>query len=122
MKFLRWFIGALGVGLLGYLITFHPLPFLFNHELPYVSAVGRVLYLTIVAAFFCLYRLWKGPTGADRIVAIDMLGIMIVGYCALLTITTGRSWYMDIGIAWAIQSFITTLACAKFLEGKSFDE
>jgi multicomponent Na+:H+ antiporter subunit F len=51
-----------------------------------------------------------------------MLGILIMGICALLTICTKRSWYMDIGIAWALQSFISTLALAKFLDGKDFDE
>jgi multicomponent Na+:H+ antiporter subunit F len=70
----------------------------------------------------CLYRIWKGPTGADRIVAIDILGILIIGLCAVLTVFTGRSWYIDIGIAWALQSFISTLALSKYLEGKGFDE
>jgi len=37
-------------------------------------------------------------------------------------ISTGRSWYIDIAIAWALQSFIATLALAKFLEGKSLDD
>ena len=58
----------------------------------------------------------------DRIVAIDILGILIVGFCALLCIPTGRGWYIDIGIAWALQSFIATLALSKYLEGKGFDE
>jgi multicomponent Na+:H+ antiporter subunit F len=70
----------------------------------------------------CLYRVWRGPTSADRILAIDILGILIVGLCAILTISTGRSWYLDIGIAWALQSFISTLALSKHLEGRSFDD
>jgi multicomponent Na+:H+ antiporter subunit F len=69
-----------------------------------------------------LYRIGRGPTGADRLVAIDILGILIVGLCAILTISTGRAWYIDIGIAWALQSFISALALAKYLEGKGFDE
>jgi multicomponent Na+:H+ antiporter subunit F len=69
-----------------------------------------------------LYRILKGPTAADRAVAIDTLGILIVGFCAILSLSTGRSWYLDIAIAWALQSFIGVLALAKFLEGRSFDE
>jgi multicomponent Na+:H+ antiporter subunit F len=69
----------------------------------------------------CLYRVARGPTSADRIVAVDLLGVMIIGLCAVLTITTGRSWYLDIGLAWALQSFITILALSKFLEGKDLD-
>ena len=54
----------------------------------------------------------RGPTSADRAVTIDMLGILIVGFCAIMGISTGRSWYIDIAIAWALQSFIATLALA----------
>lgn len=69
----------------------------------------------------CLLRLLLGPTPADRAVAIDIIGILIVGVCALLIIPTGREWYIDIGIAWALQSFIATIALAKFIEGKDLD-
>jgi multicomponent Na+:H+ antiporter subunit F len=80
------------------------------------------LGIILLSSFFCLYRILRGPTPSDRIIGTDMLGILIIGICALLSISTGRSWYMDIGIAWALQSFICTLALAKFLEGKDFDE
>lgn len=121
-KILRWFAG--GVVMLGVVgvIIFRPLPFLFYPDLPYLWFLGRALYIILLACVLSLYRIWKGPTGADRIVAIDILGIMIVGLCSILTISTGRSWYIDIGIAWALQSFISTLALSKYLEGKGFDE
>jgi multicomponent Na+:H+ antiporter subunit F len=122
VKIFRWFIGAvILLGIVG-LIILRPLPFLFYPDLPYLGVLSRVLYIIILSCFLCLYRIYRGPTGADRIVAIDILGIMIVGLCAILTISTGRSWYIDIGIAWALQSFISTLALSKFLEGKGFDE
>ena len=122
MKILRWFIGAIILlGVVG-LIIIRPLPFLFYPDLPHLNFLGRILYIIIMACFLCLYRICRGPTGADRIVAIDILGIMIVGLCAILTISTNRSWYIDIGVAWALQSFISTLALSKYLEGKGFDE
>ena len=122
MKILRWFIGAVVMVGVITLILMRPFPFLFYHDLPYVGLLGRMLYIIILACALCLYRVLRGPTGADRIVAVDILGIMIIGLCALLTISTKRSWYVDIGIAWALQSFISTLALSKYLEGKGFDE
>ncbi len=122
MKVLRWFIGAIILVGIIVLIIIRPTPFLFYHKLPFVAFFGRALYIFILACILCLYRIWKGPTGADRVVAVDILGIMIVGLCAVLTISTGRSWYIDIAIAWALQSFISTLALSKYLEGKGFDE
>jgi len=119
---LSWGAGAVLLVSAVALIIARPLPFLFYRDLPHLGFLGRALYVIILACVLCLYRVWRGPTGADRIVAVDILGIMIVGLCAILTISTERSWYIDIGIAWALQSFISTLALSKYLEGKGFDE
>jgi len=76
----------------------------------------------IICCFFCLWRVFRGPTSADRIVAIDILGILVVGFCVFATVFLKRRFLMDIAIAWAILGFISTLALAKYLEGKKFDE
>jgi len=76
----------------------------------------------IISCFLCLYRIFRGPTPADRIVAVDILGILVVGFCALFTIYTPRKFFMDIGIVWAVLGFIGALTLAKYLEGKGFDE
>ena len=122
MKRTRWVIGSIVLAGLVAGIIIYPLPFLFFRELPYLPFVGRAIFILLLAAVLCLYRITKGPTAADRIVAVDILGILIIGFCAIMTISTGRSWYMDIGIAWALQSFIGTLALAKYLERKGLEE
>jgi multicomponent Na+:H+ antiporter subunit F len=122
MKRLKWFIGAIALMSAIGLIIIKPLPFLFYHDLPHVAFFGRALFILLLCCLLLLWRLIKGPTGADRIVVLDILGVMLVGLCAILTIPTGRSWYIDIAIAWTLQSFISTLALAKYLEGKGFDE
>jgi len=55
-------------------------------------------------------------------VAIDILGILVVGICAILAITTGRKFLIDIALAWIFLSFIGTLALAKYLSGRKFNE
>lgn len=122
VKMLRWSIGAVILVVIIALILIRPFPFLFYPDLPYVGFLGRGLYIIILASILSLYRILRGPTSADRLVAIDILGILVVGLCAILTISTGRSWYIDIGIAWALQSFISSLALSKHLEGRGFDE
>jgi multicomponent Na+:H+ antiporter subunit F len=76
----------------------------------------------LLCCFLCLYRIGRGPTAPDRTVAIDILGIVIVGFSALLAVITGRKFYMDLAITWALLSFIGTIALAKYLEGRGFDE
>ncbi|MFH1776981.1 MAG: cation:proton antiporter [Candidatus Omnitrophota bacterium] len=122
MRLQRWLLGTVVLGGIITLIIIRPLPFLFYPDLPFVAFLGRGLYIIILSWLLCVYRIFRGPTAADRIVAVDILGVMVVGFCAILSISTGRSWYIDIGIAWALQSFISILAFSKYLEGKDFDE
>ncbi len=119
MKRLRWLIGLLAITAVLGAILFYPLPSLMEWQSPLLKHCFTVFFL---CALFCLWRIARGPTTADRAVAVDILGILILGFCAVLEIPTGRDWYLDIGIAWALQSFISTLALAKYLEGRGFDE
>ena len=75
-----------------------------------------------ICCFLCLYRIGRGPTAPDRTVAIDTLGIIIVGFCAVLSLVTGKDFYLNIALGWALLSFIGTLALSKFLEGRNFDD
>lgn len=117
-----WLIGAIIILAILGIIVFCTIPVLFYPDLPFIPFFKRCFYVLLFCALFCLYRILRGPTAPDRVVAIDILGILIVGFCAVLGIPTGRSWYIDIGIAWALQSFIATIALAKYIEGKDFDE
>jgi multicomponent Na+:H+ antiporter subunit F len=122
MKLARYIIGLLIISVILWMLFVRPLSMLTYPGLPFLGILKRGMGILLLSAFLCLYRILRGPTPSDRIVSTDMLGILIMGICALLSISTKRSWYMDIGIAWALQSFICTLALAKFLEGKDFDE
>ena len=85
-------------------------------------AIDVFLGVLLLCCFMCIFRIARGPTAPDRTVAIDILGIIVVGFCALMTIVTGRGFYMNVAITWALVSFIGTLALAKHLEGRGFDE
>ena len=78
--------------------------------------------LLLLCCFLCLYRIGRGPSAPDRTVAIDILGILIVGFCGLLGLVTGKDFYLNVALAWALLSFIGTIALAKFLEGRTFDD
>jgi multicomponent Na+:H+ antiporter subunit F len=87
------------------------------------APLTTVLFLALVACCaMCLVRIGLGPTAPDRMVAIDILGIVVVGFAALLFASTGREYILVVAIAWALLSFIATLALAKHLEGREFDD
>ncbi|MDD5135820.1 MAG: cation:proton antiporter [Candidatus Omnitrophica bacterium] len=119
MKNYRWAGGLVVLVILAGAILFCPVPLMLGWQSNFLA---RAFLCLLVSAALCFFRIFKGPTAPDRAVAVDMLGILIVGFCALLSIPTGRDWYIDIGIAWALQSFIGIMALSKYLEGKDFDE
>lgn len=86
---------------------------------PFLLVVAAGL---LVASFLCLYRIGRGPTAPDRTVAIDILGTLVVGFCCVMALWTRVAFYMNVAIAWALLSFIGTIALAKYLEGRYYDE
>ena len=79
-------------------------------------------YILVLSALLCIYRMGRGPTPPDRAVALDIMGTLMVGFCALMTITTQREFYINVGISWALLAYVGSIALAKFLENRSFDE
>ncbi len=80
------------------------------------------ILILILMSFLCLYRAWRGPTIPDRMVAIDIMGILVVGICGLAAVFYKRDFLIDIALAWIFLSFVGTLALAKYLSGKGLDE
>lgn len=74
--------------------------------------------LAIISVAFAglLVRLVKGPTVADRVVALDALGISLVSIVALLSLIIETEFFLEIILLLSILSFIGTAAFAKFIE------
>ncbi|MCM8766832.1 MAG: monovalent cation/H+ antiporter complex subunit F [Candidatus Omnitrophica bacterium] len=75
-----------------------------------------------ICVAMCIYRIARGPTAADRMVGIDILGLVIIVYSVFYSLFTGIDFYMNIAIAWSIIGFVSTITLAKFLEGRKFDD
>ncbi|WP_224826076.1 monovalent cation/H+ antiporter complex subunit F [Cognatishimia sp. MH4019] len=69
-----------------------------------------------VALVLGFYRLVKGPTLPDRVVALDMMTILIVVFCGLFAIATDERAFLDVAIVLALIGFLATVALARFAE------
>ncbi|MFC4995533.1 monovalent cation/H+ antiporter complex subunit F [Rubritalea tangerina] len=86
-------------------------------ELPeWVLTVSQ--YMLAVAIVLSAYRVVKGPTLLDRIIALDLLAALTMAQCVLLTLVSGFVAYLDIAIGIALISFIATVALVRYLERK----
>ena len=84
--------------------------------------VPVLIFGLLVCCAMCLYRIANGPTASDRMVAIDILGTVVVGFVAILTAVSGKIYLLDVALVWALVSYIGTLALAKYLVGKRLNE
>jgi multicomponent Na+:H+ antiporter subunit F len=69
-----------------------------------------------LALLLTLARLAKGPTLADRVVALDLLGTLGISVVAVVALAARNSVYLDVAIVLALLSFLGTVAFAAYLE------
>lgn len=78
--------------------------------------------LTIALIFFtitvviCLYRVIKGPSLPDRVVALDMIGINMLSMIAIISLLQNTTAYLEVILILGILSFIGTIAFSKYIE------
>jgi multicomponent Na+:H+ antiporter subunit F len=112
MKLVVWFAGLL------LFAAFFTWNFFFYDGEFLIKLINVILFSSTMV----LLRVIIGPSAADRIVAVDILGILIVGMLALLGLHYNEGFFIDIALIWALLSFIATLAFAKVLEGRQLDD
>jgi multicomponent Na+:H+ antiporter subunit F len=71
--------------------------------------------LLAISFLLTVARVVRGPTLADRVVALDMLVGIAIGFIALVAIKTGFVLYIDVAIALGLVGFLATVAFARFI-------
>ncbi|GHI00792.1 Na(+)/H(+) antiporter subunit F1 [Neobacillus kokaensis] len=79
----------------------------------FLSGCLFFLLLSILAA---LYRVVKGPSMPDRVMALDNIGVNLLAGIAILSIFLRTYAFFDIILLIGILSFVGTIAFARFLE------
>ncbi|AGB70479.1 MULTISPECIES: cation:proton antiporter [Rhizobium] len=82
-----------------------------------VVSAGAMVALGILSMAFLLtvYRVVAGPTLPDRVLALDMLVAIVIGFIAVIAIKTGFTLYIDIAISLGLVGFLATVAFARFI-------
>ena len=87
-------------------------------------ALGVSLVLLSVAFLLTIIRIVLGPTLPDRVLGLDMLTSVAIGFIAVIGIDTGFTLYVDVAIALGLVGFLATVAFARFImaRGKTGDD
>jgi multicomponent Na+:H+ antiporter subunit F len=84
-------------------------------EIILALAIWLAFVILGIAFLLTVWRVIKGPTLADRVVALDMLTGIVIGFIALIAIRTGFTLYIDIAISLGLVAFLATVAFARFI-------
>ncbi len=79
-------------------------------------ALGITTLFLIAALLAAAWRLLTGPTLADRVVALDLVSMLLVVFLVVFKMVSGVNAYIYVGIALALISFLATVAFAHYIE------
>jgi multicomponent Na+:H+ antiporter subunit F len=74
------------------------------------------LVILAVALLIALARLVKGPTLPDRVVAMDLFGVLVVGLIVVMAAASGVRETLDGAIVIALVAFVATVAYGTYVE------
>ena len=83
---------------------------------PFVLATNVVLAMLSVAMFLAFWRLLRGPSLPDRVVALDLIALLSIGFIAIYDITTNDAVFLDVAIALGLVAFLGTISFARYVE------
>lgn len=69
-----------------------------------------------ISILLALLRVIRGPTLPDRVVALDLIGVLVVGFAVVSSAATGLPYFLDVAIVIALLSFVGTIAYSRYIE------
>lgn len=83
----------------------------------WVAGAAQVTLVLLVAGMVLSFvRILKGPETADRVAALDLVCILVVAFLAAFSIVSEEPAFLDVAIAYALISFLGTVALARYTE------
>ena len=76
-----------------------------------------ILSVLAVMLILCLIRAGIGPRIADRLIAVNMMGTMVMVMIALLAVVKDQGYLVDICLIYAMISFVAVIVLTKIYTG-----
>ncbi|MDJ0782260.1 MAG: monovalent cation/H+ antiporter complex subunit F [Desulfosarcinaceae bacterium] len=82
-------------------------------------ACGISLTMLLVSVLLVLIRLWRGPSTADRVVALDLFSVLVVAILVVVAILREESADLDVAIAYSLVAYLGTVALARYIHWRA---
>jgi multicomponent Na+:H+ antiporter subunit F len=77
--------------------------------------VWLTLVIHLVLLLFCIWRVWRGESIVDRLIALDVISTMVLIVLVVIAIIDKNNIFIDVAIGLAALSAISTIALAKYI-------
>lgn len=77
---------------------------------------AAALAMLALSAALTFIRVIKGPTLPDRVIAVDLIGVLMVCVLVVTAGETAQQAFLDVAIVVALISFVGTVAYARYIE------
>lgn len=74
-----------------------------------------ILFLS-ATIFICMFRAVKGPSAADRLIAINVIGTKTIVLIIIVSFLLNETYFVDVAIVYALISFLSSIVIAKYIE------
>lgn len=74
------------------------------------------MFLLSISIVIALFRVFRGPSLPDRVLALDSIGYVIIGIVAILSILLDTRAYLETILLIGILAFLSTIALSRFIE------
>lgn len=81
-----------------------------------------VLIVLALMMILCLFRAIVGPRMADRLIAINMMGTMVMTIICIMAVILNESSLVDICLIYALISFLAVVVLTKVYTGVYMEE
>lgn len=86
-------------------------------EYAYRSLMLAAVVILAVLIMFSIVRSVRGPRIADRIIAVNMIGTMVIMIIAILSVYLDENYLVDICLIYAMISFLGVVVLCKVYTG-----
>lgn len=79
-------------------------------------AIDVCLVALVLCLAPCLYRIAVGPHLLDRLLAFDLIGVLVAVIVAVFALREDAWVYLEISMGLAVLAFVGTMALAHYIE------
>lgn len=74
------------------------------------------IYFLMFTIIICMYRAIVGPSNADRLIAVNVIGTKTIVLISMISVLMNRRYYEDVVIVYALISYLATVIISRYVD------